>query len=138
MPSCADGIKVNNCNNCNAIFDMNCIKRTSFHTLTKSKTSKITFFRSAIRYESHHGAILYSIVFIICICILTCSCTFYKCNFTNRFTNFLTHDRTDFCCYCSTTNWTGTNFCFAFCNRCSKTGTSGKTTATTVISRKSC
>mgnify|MGYP007061170510 FL=1 len=42
-------------NNCYSVYNMNCIKRTSFYTASKSHTSIIACFGSAAWNECHHS-----------------------------------------------------------------------------------
>ena len=124
-------------NDCNTVYDMDCIEWTCFHTVTKSKTSVVTGFWSTIWNKCHSGTILNSCVLIVLIRFFTGSGTFYKCCFALAFLCFDTHDLTDLGCNRCSTNRTLIDWSFPFYDSGCKSGTSGISTTTTVISRKS-
>ena len=64
---------------CNSIYNMDCVKWTCLHTVSKSKASIITAFRSGILHHIDHDAVSHSMIFILILCFLASSCTFYKC-----------------------------------------------------------
>ena len=123
-------------NNCYSVYNMNCIKRTSFYTASKSHTSIIACFGSAAWNECHHFTVFYTSIVIIVFCFFAGSCTFYKGSHTSRFNYFLSHDSGNYFAYCFSAYRTGIDRCFAFCDCSSKTITSRITAATTVVSRK--
>ena len=121
---------------CNTIYNMDCIKRTCLYTVSKAKAAIATALCSAARNKCHSSTIFYSGIFIIMTGFFTGSCTFYKGNLLCAFFCSNTHDFTDFCCNRRTTNRTSIDRGITFYNSSCKTGTSGITTTTTVISRK--
>ena len=123
---------------CNSIYDMDRIERTCLYTASETKTSKGTSFWSAILHHGCHLAVCNSCIIICLFCFFAGSCTFYKCNFVYAFTGFFAHDRCDLCCYRSTADRTLSDRSFSFCDGCCKTGTSGISTSTTVVTRKFC
>ena len=121
---------------CNTIYNMDCIKRTCLYTVSKAKAAIATALCSAARNKCHSSTIFYSGIFIIMTGFFTGSCTFYKGNLLCAFFCSNTHDFPDFCCNRRTTNRTSIDRGITFYNSSCKTGTSGITTTTTVISRK--
>ena len=87
-------------NNCYSVYNMNCIKRTSFYTASKSHTSIIACFGSAAWNECHHFTVFYTSIVIIVFCFFAGSCTFYKGSHTSRFNYFLSHDSGNYFAYC--------------------------------------
>ena len=123
-------------NLCDTVYDMDRVKRTSLYTAAISKTAIVTGFWSAIRYECHCRAIFHTGILIITICLFTVSCTFYKGNLFCAFFCLDAHDLTNFSGNRSSTDRTLIDRSFTLYDCSSKTGTSGITTTTTVVSRK--
>ena len=122
--------------NCHTVYNVDRIERTCLNTASVSKTSIRTGFRSAILHHVDHSTVAQSVIFIFLFCFFTVSATFYKCNFMYLCTCSNAHDLSDFCCYRSASDRTSADFSFSFYDCRSKSGTSGITTATAVISRK--
>ena len=120
----------------NAVHDMNRIKRTSLYTAAVSKASVITGLRSAVRHECHGCTVLVAGILVIASCLLTGSRTLYKCYLALAFLGCHTHDLTDLGCNRRAADRTLIDRSLALCDCCCQTGTTGITTATTVISRK--
>ena len=121
---------------CNTIYDMDRIKRTCFHTISKSQTSIIAGLWSAIWNKCHCRTIFHSGILVILFCFLTGSGTLDKSDFFYRSPGRNTHDLANLCGNRLSTDWTLIDRCLSLCDCRSKSGTSGISTATTVISRE--
>ena len=121
-----------------AIYNMDRVKLTCFHAGAISHTAVSTSLLAGTRCYGYHGTIGNSIVVVLYIGLIAGTFTFYESYLLFRAAALNTHDSSDLICYRSAADRTSVNRSGACSNCCSQTGTSGKTTATTVISRKSC
>ena len=122
--------------NCNAVNDMNRIKRACLYAASITHTAIITAFGSAARRKYSHLAVLASVIVIVIICFITGSDTFYKGNLPNACLCLNAHDfRNNLADWLSAYR-TGVYRSLSLCNRRCKTGAACISAAAAVITWK--
>ena len=115
---------------------MNGIKRTYLHTGSISQAATVAGLRATTGDKAHHTAVLDAVIIIIRLRPIAVSLAVNIRHLTFGSSSLHSHDRSNFFADFFSSYRTGIDRSLSFCNGSCQSGTSGKSTATAVITGK--
>ena len=124
-------------NYCDSVYYMDCIEGTYGYACTTTEASLSAGLGSACGYEINYAAILRSYVLVVLLSLFAIACACYEGNLLYTSRRFGSHDLSNLIANFSSAYGTAVYGSFALYDCSSKTGTSGISAASAVISGKS-